>query len=301
MKKLKLLFPLLISSTLVAILFFRINFDELYWLLRNSNGLFLASSVFILIVAHIITAVRWQLILHMLGANVGLRKILYLYFANIPLAKIFPLYSGDFMRVYYLRDTISAARHAGGIFWGMFIDVAVLATLSLIGGILLSAQIAFFSGGTILVLMILLYAALPRISKYAPQRLRSHAENFLIAFQSFTKQKKFFALTLLLTVANWLLVLAFVQYVFSVFGTGVPLAVIAAFQPLVTLTSLIPITIWGIGLRESAMIVLFSGFAGKAVILATGFFYSFVGGIFIPLLCLPFTYRAIKGLKIFRK
>jgi len=45
------------------------------------------------------------------------------------------------------------------------------------------------------------------------------------------------------------------------------------------------------------MIFLYSGFAKESVILAVGLTYSFMAGIFLPVLFLPLTYKVWRELK----
>jgi hypothetical protein len=96
------------------------------------------------------------------------------------------------------------------------------------------------------------------------------------------------------TFVAWFLVILYIKLTFLAFDVNVPLLPIIAFQPLVTLVSLLPITIWGVGTREIAMLILFQGFASGSVILAVGVTYSFVGAVRLPLLFVPLTYKTIR-------
>ncbi len=82
---------------------------------------------------------------------------------------------------------------------------------------------------------------------------------------------------------------------FRAFGdTSISLLDVMTIQPIVTFVSLIPISLWGIGVRESTMVFLYGNSAAAPVILSVGFTYSIVGSLILPLICIPFTYSVIR-------
>ncbi len=101
--------------------------------------------------------------------------------------------------------------------------------------------------------------------------------------------KKIF-LILLTTLAIWLIVLIHIKLSFLAFNSNVPFVSIISIQPVVIFIGLLPITLAGIGTRESAAVLLFSGLTPAPTALAVGLIYSFVGQILITAFCLPFTY-----------
>jgi uncharacterized membrane protein YbhN (UPF0104 family) len=72
------------------------------------------------------------------------------------------------------------------------------------------------------------------------------------------------------------------------------LAKIFSIQPIVNFICLLPITIAGIGTRESAMLFFYNGLAENSQILSVALLYSFIVSIVIPLACLPFTRKYLK-------
>jgi hypothetical protein len=61
------------------------------------------------------------------------------------------------MRAYYLKDTIPIAKHAGGIFLGMVLDVMALAVLTIPGGLLIGREMVYFLGLAVIAVIILFY------------------------------------------------------------------------------------------------------------------------------------------------
>jgi hypothetical protein len=293
-KTIKFFIPALISILILGILFSRFSFTNLYEVLSDSNKVILLLSPIVIIFTHLLNALRWKIVLEMLGANVFFGAIAKFYFANVILTKVFPLYSGDFMRAYYLRDKLSMTKHAGGIFLGIVVDVAVLALFSLTGGILTGEKTAAFFGGAIFFLMAALCGAMTVLGRYAPIFLRDKIQAFVYAFRIFIQDIKLLLFTIFLTAGNWFLVAVFVKLAFLAFGVSMPLLAIISFQPIVTLVSMIPVTIWGVGVRESVMLFLFAGLAQGSEIFAVGLTYFFVGGVLLPVLFLPITYKVLR-------
>lgn len=294
MKRIKFLLPILAATLILSVLFSRIDIGETYKVFDGSNKLLLLLSPLMLLTAHAVSAFRWKIILRMLGGEVNFKTILRLYLANIPITKILPLSSGDFMRVYYLKGKVPMAKHAGGIFLGMLGDVALLAILAMVGGVLLGEKVAYLSGITTLLLIITLYALTFIIGRNVPLKLRDKVQNFIFAFDALVKQSRFVYPIMASTVLNWFLVLIYIKLTFLAFNFNMPFLSIVAFVPIVTLVSFLPITVWGVGTRETAMLILFSGLAPGPVILAVGVTYSFIGAMLLPLLLVPLTYKTIR-------
>ncbi len=294
MKKIKFLLPVLAAILILFVLFSRIDIGEIREVFNESNKPLLALSPLILLLAHVVSALRWKIILRMLGRDIGLKTIIRLYLANIPVTKIVPLYGGDFMRAYYLKDKVPVAKHAGGIFLGMVLDVAALATLAILGGLVIEKEMVYFSGLAIITVLILFYYLALIFKKSVPPAFRGKFENFLYAFNTLIRHPRMMFLIIMPTFVAWFLVMLYIKLTFLAFDVNMPLLPIIALQPLVTLVSLLPITVWGVGTRETAMLILFSALAPGTVILAVGVTYSFVGAVLLPLLFVPLTYKIIR-------
>lgn len=294
MKILKFALPVFFAVFLLAVLFSRVEMGTVYETVRTSNKSLLLLSLFVLIFAHAVGAFRWKIILKMLDYEVHYTLLLKLYLANIPISKITPFYGGDFMRVYYLKDKVPRGQHAGGIFMGMILDIAILAVLMLIGGILVRSQIIYLFGLAVISAIAALYIGTPLVRKIVPRVLKTKVENFFYAFSLLIKKPKLAGALLLSTFITWFLVMIYIKLVFLSFSSDVAFLPIIAFQSAVTLISLAPITIWGVGTREAVMLVLFSALAQRSVILAVGLTYSFVGAVLLPILFIPLTYKVIK-------
>ena len=120
------------------------------------------------------------------------------------------------------------------------------------------------------------------------------AENFFLAKKIIINNPKLFIISMLCSITPWLIIIICVKIFFLAFATDLPLLTILVTQPIAIFLGLIPITFSGVGVRESAMLYLYSSIAKESVILAVGLTYSIVAVIFLPLICLPFLIKILK-------
>ena len=91
----------------------------------------------------------------------------------------------------------------------------------------------------------------------------------------FQTQKMALALDFLLTVIRWMLSAFILQRLFSSFGVWIPMVTILVTNSLVFLVSLVPLTVQGIGVRETAAVVLF-GFQGVPTAVTASAYLSYL-------------------------
>jgi len=297
MKYIRFFTLIAIAAGILVVLFSRVEIQEVYGVFDKSDKVMLIALMGILVIVHFFNALRWRVMLKVVECEVSVRTATRLFFANMPLAKIVPFYGGEFLRTYYLKDKLSITRHAGVIFAGMALDFLVLAALSLLGGLMLGIKFIYLFGLFTSSALIVSFVLLAILKQRLPLKLRGRVDNFLYIFRLTAKQPRTLAEITALTLAGWFLIFLYIKLTFSVLSASVGLLSIFAFQPVVILISLLPITIWGIGTRETVMIFLFSGLAQEPVIFAVGLTYSFMGGVLLPILFLPLAYKIWRELK----
>ena len=80
---------------------------------------------------------------------------------------------------------------------------------------------------------------------------------------------------------------------FFALGSNISFIYIVAAFPLSIFVGLIPITLAGMGTRDSAIIYFFAHLAGPSTCLAMGLLYSFFGYFLLALFGLPFMKKMI--------
>jgi len=291
MKYLKFFLPAIITLGILFVLFSRLEWREVYEVSKGAEKGFLLAALLVILIAHFLTALRWKEMLKIVDCRIDLRTALRLFFANLPVAKIVPLYGGEFLRTYYLKDKVSMTRHGGVIFAGMVLDVLTLAAISFVGGIILGMKNIYIFSLLAAVGLIVSLGLAEILRRRVPFKFKSKLDNFFVVFYAAMRNPAVLIKALSFTLAIWFFVLLFIQFVFFALSASVSFSAILAIHPVVTLVSLLPITVWGIGTRETVMILLYAGFAEEPIIFAVGLTYSFVGAVLMPVLFLPLSYK----------
>jgi len=81
---------------------------------------------------------------------------------------------------------------------------------------------------------------------------------------------------------------------FLALGANIPIIYIFAAFPLSIFIGLIPITLAGMGTRDSAIIYFFAHLTSPSICLAMGLLYSLFGYFLLSLLGLPFMKRLLQ-------
>src|SRR3989339_786413 len=286
--KIKQLITPIISLALLIFLFHDLNITSLEKIFQNSNPIILILATIILFVAvPTLSALRWKIILKKLDCDIQFIEALKLYMANLPLAKISPASSGDLMRAYYLKEKIKPSMNIGGIIFERMLDFFVLANFALFFGILSHNKIAIITGISIIIFLITLFVL---GSKLKIEKIK----NFLYIFKIILKRPKNLGIAIFCTLSLWFVIIGYIKLIFLALGVDLVFTQILATQPIIIFLSLVPISLSGIGIRESAMVFFYAGLAPEQTIFMTGLAYSLFGGIILPVLGIPFLYNQFK-------
>ncbi len=297
MRYLKIFLTATLTIAILAFLFYKIDIENIQRVFQMSNKYLLGLAAFILFLAPVVTAYRWKVVLGLLDHPISFSKAAAIYFANYPISKITPINSGDAIRAVYLKGSLSASKQLGGILAERLLDIAVLSILSLIGSLVMRLAYIPLISAAILIGIFLFFIIIPKIKLKPDNKWAVRLENFLFFFNSLSRQPLYFLSIAGLTLFSWLLVFIHIKVSFLAFGANIPLLSIIALQPMVIFIGLAPITLAGIGAREPAQIVLFSGLASASTALAVALTYSVVGQIIFSLLFLPVSFIVWKKLK----
>jgi glycosyltransferase 2 family protein len=303
--KKRLLFAgkMLFSGTLMVLLYRKIPAGDLTSLLASLDLSFLPLILVLLFFNTAASALKWRLFLLADGVDIPLRTLTVTYligsFYNLFLPSNI---GGDSYRIYDIaKKSKSGVRSAASVFADRLSGFIALVILSLLSSVLVARQfgnLLFFL--VPLIILLLLLAVLTALVKEQPVRiflavtrlnrfplLTGLAEKFFASFQVYGSSRTLlvqvmaisFAFQLSVIVIVWLLALSLhAQIAFFYFS---------AFVPLITLLEALPISIFGLGLRDVGYIFFF-GWAGMSELqtrsLALLFFavavgYSLIGGL----------------------
>jgi uncharacterized protein (TIRG00374 family) len=141
--------------------------------------------------------------------------------------------------------------------------------------------------------LLLLIALLLRLRWPVPARLADKVEPMLRSLRLLGRSPGLLAWVVFYTALNWFV--SIFQMVFCYLGlhTRVPVLFAAGALPLAIFVGLLPLTLSGMGTRDSAIIALFSRYASPGVSLGVGLLYSLFGYWLPSLVGLLFLVRVL--------
>ena len=284
---------LLLASTVVFIfIIFKsiVGFADFLDVVKNVKMSFLGLAVVVGFTGPVLSTLRWQMALSLNGARTRFAKIFSVIMAAWPLS-LLPARAGDFVRSYPLRHEINPAVSVSATIFEKIIDISALLLISGFGFFYLELYgygLFFFLLAISLIPLLFLAKT---ILRYLPEFVSKKLGALFVTFRFADLGSKFFGFALTASLINWLASMAELYLLFAAFGARVALADVMAYLPLAIFIGLLPITIAGIGTRDSAIVAFFLSQATPAQSLAAGVGYSFIGYFLFAIIGIPFFVR----------
>ncbi len=302
-KQLILAVKILFSSTLMFLLYSRIPLDELKGVFTSLEYIYFVPICLLLFTNTVLSALKWRLFLLADGIDVPLLRLTTTYligsFYNLFLPSNI---GGDSYRIYDIaKESKDSVRSAVSVFADRFSGFLALVSLSLVSSVLVAREFnnLFFLLLPLLIFLIML-AVLIALVKEKPVRillrltrldrfslLLSLTEKFFRSFQCYGANRKLLSQVMLISFLFQLSVIIVVQLLALSLHTSVAFFYFSAFVPLITLMEALPISVFGLGLRDVGY-VFFFGWVGMTDVqtrslallyLATAVGYSLIGGL----------------------
>ena len=289
------LLPLLISGLILLIIFSKINLKEVRDIYLQADKILLLIAFFIFFSTNFVLTWRWQILLKLLDYELPYQKLLGVFLASLPIAKTTPANSGDLVRPFLINKQIPASRNIGIIIIEALFDFTVLAVLAISAAFLTNYRPALIIGSLILLSVLIIFLILAKIKIKGDTKLKQQLANLIEIFSRLKNNPKIIGQILLITFFSWLIVCLFIKILFVAFNVDLNFGTILSIQPIIILLSLMPITIAGIGLRETGMLFFYFGYASESVLITAGITHSLYTAVIMPLLGLPFLFKLIKS------
>ena len=242
----------------------------------------------------VMSAVRWHFILGTMGFDVSIARCLLIIVGLWPLSSISPSKAGDLLKAISLRRDIGPMVVAGSVLTERALDLLMLALFALIGG-LFFRDLRIIAVATVAILGVSAATMVARLDIELPfgQRIQTKLRELLHSIRVLGTQPGTLVAILVLTAANWFASIVQTKLLFHGIGANVPFVFTAAALPVGIFVGLLPITFGGMGTRDSAMVVLFAGFATAPQALAVGLLYSFFGYWLLAIVGIPLVKKAL--------
>ncbi len=268
------LIKIAITAILFVVIFSSIDFGLFGKTLRNARLPILAAAYIVLWMGHLICVFRWRMLLNPLMPVRSFKNLLGIYCIGLFFNLTFPtVVGGDVVKIFYVgRHSNSYSQSFAATFLDR--DAGMLAMMMIAGAGLLFYPVsvpgvavtyivwgafAVFLFGNICLFMPKFRRVLTkclrvlRMSKFAEKMERVSS-----VFHIIGKKRSILLASLLISFVNQLLAISVVWITALGLRLHIPFYYFLIFVPVITLISMIPISLNGMGLREYAFMSLFS-------------------------------------------
>ena len=295
---------LTVSLGLLYLLYRQTPLTQIKHLLVSIDLVYLPLICLLLFVNTIISAWKWQLFLRADGVHLRFGSLIASYMSGTFCNLFLPSnIGGDSYRIYDIAKRSSdAARSAASVFADRFSGFIALVSLSLLSSFYVSAQ--FGSVGFLVAPSLLLLAFLGMlwcIARQTPLRLllgytrlsRIQAvsritERLFVSFSRYGSNKALLVKVMGLSFVFQLLLIVVVFLMSRALGIDLSFFYFSAFVPLITLLEALPVSIYGVGVRDYGYVFFFTRVGMSDVetrtlavlFVVVAVCYSLIGGLF---------------------
>lgn len=286
-----------VTAAIFIFLFTMIPFPSIVKTLRQADWMYLFLAFVVMLTFPALSALRWQVLARLAGADLSFWRSLTIIMAAWPIGAVTPAKSGDLVKILFLKNCLPYSKTTGMIIAERLMDVTVLCSYAIfLGPVYGFWQTSLVALGLLLILCGGFIFMKTPLARLIPDKYSILTDNILEAAAKIFQQKSTFFGVFIITATNWFMSFVQTWLCYKAFQADVPLLFIMAALPIAIFIGLIPVTISGMGTRDSAIIMLFSGYATKEICLAVGIMYSIFGYWLLTLIGLPFFRAAMSGL-----
>lgn len=263
----------LVTAVLFYLLFRKVDFNEFAATLRNARFDLLLLGFAILWVAHYICIYRWRMLMRPIMPLPSLGRLFGIYCIGLFFNLTFPtVVGGDVVKMYYAGKP---SKKFAASFAATFLDrdagmlammmiacaAAILSSLKAPGIpirlIIWSATVIFVAANIAIFTPALHRRLTGLLKRFDLSKLAGRIDTISDTFQIMGKHWMVLVSSLIISLANQILAISINWIMAEGLHIHVPLFYFLLFIPVVTLISMIPISLNGMGLREYAFVSLF--------------------------------------------
>jgi uncharacterized protein (TIRG00374 family) len=270
--KLKLVLPF-IGLGILAYLVYSLDPQKIITAFLTIDPIYIVYALLVTIPLLMIRNVEWQIILKEQKITMKYLDSLKIYLIGIFYGSFTPGYSGQLMRIPYLKE--KTREPFGKLFINTIIDTFVH-SFSIYGMIIIGA---FLVVGTIpellpvtivwmvgFCLAVLYFSGKERGEKFfrviimylIPKKVKPHLNAFVDTFYSDFPRFKVMIIPYLIGIITWVIVFSQEYLILLGLGLQIPYLTFLALYPIANVAGFIPITFGGLGTREFTAILIFT-------------------------------------------
>ncbi len=278
-------------------------------IILNSNAYWIILSLIVTVLVNIILiAHKYKLVLKEAGIEVPFKVALFMRLGNIPLNTLLPMRTGKIFSIIYLKKKfkLSIKRGLSSELFNTFIDIAGLFIFIIIGlpMVFMNSSISnyyiYFLIIPILIIIVsfsLKIKLVQNIISFFAKKISNNADESIRELLHLFQQTPILRTIILISYSALIQlgIIFFYWIILKAVGVSAGAADIFIFIPLIVFAAILPITVSGIGVRESLLIVLLTKVASAEALFGTGMLISAIGYIFPAMLGLIFLRRFLRA------
>lgn len=269
-------YSFVIGLVLFLIILSRTNLKEVFQNIKNINPSFLGFSLLLGLLVLFFEAVRWNLIKRKQNIKYSLKDSLLMYGAGVYIGILTPGRLGELVKALYLKnDGYSLGRSFVGAVLHRIFDFAFISIFILFGSLffltIFQKQTLILILGIVISVLLLTVLIKTGLVKWFFDKIffvfvpKKYQNSWKLNFRDFVDDIKIYKLKdyliiFLITAFSWFLYYLQAYVLIKGMNIDIPFLYLAISVTVAGLITLIPISIFGIGTRDAALILLFSPF-----------------------------------------
>lgn len=257
---------ILISVTILVILIYKIGVKRILQTISQFDVIYLIPILIVTLLANLFGTYKFMLLLKSVKIKISFLKLYHLNFLSWCLSLFMPGRTGELFLIYFLKnENVKLGVGSALVIMDKLIGIIITFILAVVGMFLffsvtqsLKITLIFLIGLVILIYMIFSNFGRSVIRKLVLRRWESKFAGFSkTLFLLMKEHKSVIVHNFILSLIKWILS-SFVLYIlFSSFEQKVPLLTVILATATLAIISLIPMTINGLGIKESVGVFLF--------------------------------------------
>ena len=292
-KKILFFLKILVSVVLISYLVTLIDKQELLDTFKNVKVEYVIVALFLLVTQVALSSLKWKFILRADDVKLPYGFLLKTYLIGNFISLFLPSsIGGDVYRIIALKGQDQGlAKSTSSVLFDRMTGLFALLSISLISYLFLpdSSYKGYLLLVYILGIMGFIVITQDRVIHYATSvnnKLVSKASRLLVSFKTYRKSIKTLVVTLFISFIFQFTIVVINKLYCMALGIDIPFLYLLVIIPLVYLTEVLPISINGIGVRDSAFVFFFTvlgyssaeGFALALLVITMRYVAGLVGG-----------------------
>jgi glycosyltransferase 2 family protein len=284
----------IVTISILVIIFSMIPLADVFVLIKQTDIKFLCTGILFSVVAHLLlSSARYQKVVKVMGCRLSFFEAVIIRMGSNPIKGILPFKMGELAIPAYMKKKHNLSYTKGflSISVGYFFSFIVLIIFYSLGGIFyLHSQLhrIFFAVAFLLILALipLSIRQIPRLLAWCLKKFRKLPEESTSLIEQYDPGAINIIMLHSFGIEGFKLLI--ILMMLKSFSIDIPADALLFLGSTTIIAAYLPITYWGLGIRETAILFLFSDYAPPDKLLAASLLITFIDSVLPVLLGLFF-------------